>query len=167
MGTGNALAHSSGVTADNTFGLSTLVRGRASDLPLFRATFSPGARLLVDEARREEELPLKDGEGQPLMYGAVVCSWGVHAGLVADSDTAEYRKFGVKRFSMAAKEALYPADGSEPHRYKARVSLLRKGENEWTDLDRAEHTYVLSTLVLQLGEGIHYFTGFDASGGHT
>jgi diacylglycerol kinase family enzyme len=153
MGTGNALAHSSGIASDNTFGLSTLVRGRSKDLPLLCVTFSPGARLLVDEGQKEEELPLRDQQNQPVMFGAVVCSWGAHAGLVADSDTSEYRKFGVKRFAMAAKEALYPADGSEPHRYKARLSLLPKGASDWIELDRTEHTYVLSTLVSNLESG--------------
>jgi diacylglycerol kinase family enzyme len=77
-----------------------------------------------------------------------VCSWGMHASLVADSDTAEYRKFGVERFKMAAKEALYPADGSAPHAYKAKVSVL-KGE-EWTSLKGEEHMYTLATMVSNL-----------------
>ncbi|KAF2199863.1 hypothetical protein GQ43DRAFT_100554 [Delitschia confertaspora ATCC 74209] len=149
MGTGNALAHSIGTTKDNTSGLSILARGKPLPLPIFKAIFSPGARMLVDEARREEELP-KDSTGTPNLHGAVVCSWGMHATLVADSDTAEYRKFGVERFKMAAKEALYPADGSSPHPYKARVSVIRKGETEWQSIPRDEHMYVLATLVSNL-----------------
>ncbi|KAF2145123.1 uncharacterized protein K452DRAFT_284513 [Aplosporella prunicola CBS 121167] len=152
VGTGNALAHSSGVTDDNTWGLATLARGETAALPLLRATFSPGARLLVDEGSREEELPLRDLDGRPIVYGAVVCSWGMHAGLVADSDTAEYRKYGVERFQMAAKEALYPADGGEPHHYRGKVSLLKvsEGLDSWTPLERREHAYVLATLVSRL-----------------
>jgi diacylglycerol kinase family enzyme len=150
MGTGNALANSTGVNNDQTLGLSTLARGRGKDLPIFKATFSPGARALVDEARQEEELPLKNAQGHPFMYGAVVCSWGMHASLVADSDTAEYRKFGIERFKMAANEALFPKDGSGPHRYRARVSILPTGTTEWKEVDRAEHAYVLVTLVSNL-----------------
>jgi diacylglycerol kinase family enzyme len=152
MGTGNALAHSSGITSDNTLGLSTLARGTPKDLPLLKAAFSPGARLLVDEGSKEEELPIAV-DSKPVLFGAVVCSWGLHAGLVADSDTAEYRKHGIKRFAMAANEALFPADGSEPHHYKARVVLSwtqADGRAKLRAIDRDEHGYVLTTLVSNL-----------------
>ncbi|GME63967.1 uncharacterized protein LTHEOB_5357 [Neofusicoccum parvum] len=152
MGTGNALAHSSRITADNTLGLATLARGSPVRLPLLKARFSPGARLLVEEGSKKEELPLA-GDASPTMYGAVVCSWAMHAGLVADSDTTEYRKYGIERFKMAAKEALYPAGGSEPHRYRANVSVLRKtqdGKADWEAVSRQEHAYVLATLVSNL-----------------
>jgi diacylglycerol kinase family enzyme len=153
LGTGNALAHSSGVTKDKTLGLSTLIRGSPKEIPLFRATFSPGARLLANEAREELELPVYDGT--PTCHGAVVCSWGLHAGLVADSDTAHYRQFGAERFQMAAKEALYPSDGSLPHHYRGKISILRSGESEWQSVDRTEHSYVLATLVSHLESGFH------------
>ncbi|KAF2761439.1 hypothetical protein EJ05DRAFT_264330 [Pseudovirgaria hyperparasitica] len=148
MGTGNALAHSIGITDDRTSGLSSLARGSSKPLPIFRATFSPGARLLLDEATREEELPVVDKV--PTVYGAVVCSWGMHAGLVADSDTKEYRKFGIDRFKMAAKEALYPSDGSPPHAYKAKISVLPAGTSSWQAVPREEHMYVLATMVSNL-----------------
>lgn len=153
MGTGNALAHSSGITADNTMGLATLARGSPVRLPLLKARFSPGARLLVEEGSKKEALPQTTSESsEPVMYGAVVCSWAMHAGLVADSDTTEYRKYGVERFKMAAKEALYPAGGSEPHRYRAKISLLRNkhGQAIWEAVGRQEHAYVLATLVSNL-----------------
>jgi diacylglycerol kinase family enzyme len=150
MGTGNALANSTGITADNTLGLSTLARGSPVNLPTLRATFSPGARLLVNEGVEEEELLLRDSQKRPIMYGAVVASWGLHASLVADSDTKEYRKFGIERFGMAARENVYPADGSGHHRYKANVSILINGSAEWTLLDEKEHAYVLASLVSNL-----------------
>lgn len=152
MGTGNALAHSSGITADNTMGLATLARGCPVRLPLLKARFSPGARLLVEEGSKQEELPQTSEDGSPTMYGAVVCSWAMHAGLVADSDTKEYRQYGVERFKMAAKEALYPAGGSEPHRYRATVSVLRKDKEQasWEAIGSQEHAYVLATLVSNL-----------------
>jgi diacylglycerol kinase family enzyme len=153
LGTGNALAHSSGITKDKTLGLTSLVRGSPKEIPLFSATFSPGARLLANEAREELELPTHDNV--PTCHGAVVCSWGLHAGLVADSDTAHYRQFGSERFQMAAKEALYPADGSLPHAYRGTASILRSGSQEWAKLDRTEHAYVLATLVSQLERGFH------------
>lgn len=153
LGTGNAMANSSGVTKDKTLGLSTLIRGSPKEITLFRATFSPGARLLANEARDELELPIY--KNLPTCHGAVVCSWGLHAGLVADSDTAHYRQFGAQRFQMAAKEALYPADGSLPHHYRGKISVLRTGETEWQTIDRAEHAYVLATMVSHLESGFH------------
>lgn len=148
LGTANALYHSINAGKDNTWGLRTLSVGSHHPLPVFTASFSPGARLLVDEARSEEELPQDASTGRPILYGAVVCSWGMHASLVADSDTTEYRKFGIDRFKMAAKEALYPADGSLPHPYKAKVSVL-KGET-WKQLEAEEHMYVLAAMVSNL-----------------
>ncbi|KAF2828648.1 hypothetical protein CC86DRAFT_196230 [Ophiobolus disseminans] len=143
LGTANALYHSINAGKKNTWGISTLVSTTTKPLPIFTATFSPGAKLLVDEARGEEALPA-DG----VLHGAVVCSWGMHASLVADSDTSAFRKFGVERFKMAAKEALYPSDGSAPHAYRAKVSVLKAGE--WTALPEQEHMYLISTLVSKL-----------------
>jgi diacylglycerol kinase family enzyme len=154
LGTGNALAHSAGLTKDNTLGLKSQVRGSPKELPLFRASFSPGARLLVNEGRGEKHL--YSVSGIPTAYGAVVISWGLHATLVADSDTTEYRKFGVDRFKMAGKEALFPSDGSPPHPYKGKVSILRTSTNtkdNWETLERDTHGYILATLMSQLEKG--------------
>lgn len=147
LGTANALYHSINSTQSNTWGLSALSSSTTKPLPVFTATFSPDARLLVDEARKEEVLPTNE-KGEHILHGAVVCSWGMHASLVADSDTTEYRKYGIDRFKMAAKEALYPADGSPPHAYQANVSLI-KGKDR-VALPEAEHMYVLATLVSNL-----------------
>ena len=149
LGTANALYHSVNACTDkeSTWGLHALSSISTKPLPVFTATFSPGSRLLVDEARVEEPLP-QDGHGNGILHGAVVCSWGMHASLVADSDTAAYRKFGIERFKMAAKEALHPSDGSPPHVYRAKVSILN-GET-WQDLEQDEHMYVLATLVSHL-----------------
>ncbi|EME41626.1 hypothetical protein DOTSEDRAFT_55399 [Dothistroma septosporum NZE10] len=151
LGTGNALAHSSGITADNTLGLKSWFKGEPKELPLFAASFSPGARALFDEARQERELHKINGV--PTAHGAVVCSWGLHAGLVADSDTVRYRKYGAERFQMAAKEALFPSDGSPPHIYQGNVSVQRPGQNGWQTIREGEHAYVLATLVSQLEKG--------------
>ncbi|KAF2133488.1 hypothetical protein P153DRAFT_363671 [Dothidotthia symphoricarpi CBS 119687] len=147
LGTANALYHSINVGKENTWGLNALASTASHPLPIFTATFSPGARLLVDEARSAEPLAT-NSLGHGVLHGAVVCSWGMHASLVADSDTTEYRKFGLDRFKMAAKDALYPADGSLPHAYKARVSVLKN--NAWLPLQEKEHLYTLATLVSNL-----------------
>lgn len=149
LGTANALYHSiNAASTRNTWGISALSSTTTKPLPLFTATFSPGAKLLVDEARKEEGLP-RNERGEGVLHGAVVCSWGMHASLVADSDTAAYRKHGAERFGMAAKEALYPADKSPPHAYKGRVSVLNSS-GKWTTLPEQEHMYVLCTLVSRL-----------------
>lgn len=148
LGTANALYHSINAGRDNTWGLRTLSSSFVKPLPTFTASFSPGARLLTDEARSEQELPKDPKSHRPTLHGAVVCSWGMHASLVADSDTTEYRKFGIDRFKMAAKEALYPTDGSPPHPYKAYVSTL--SGSDWKLLDTEEHMYVLATMVSNL-----------------
>jgi diacylglycerol kinase family enzyme len=147
LGTGNALAHSlrvmpSDEELDGTLGLSTLFKGTSQPLPAFATTFSPGAVILTHETQKEEQIP------QNTVYGAVVASWGFHASLVADSDTAEYRQHGVERFGMAAKEALWPSSGLGPHTYKGKVTLFN---GEVTSVvGSGEHLYVLCTLVSNL-----------------
>jgi diacylglycerol kinase family enzyme len=150
LGTANALYHSIHTRGgSNTWGLHALSSPSAVPLPTFTATFSPGARLLVDEARTE--LAVQGGE----LHGAVVFSWGMHASLVADSDSAEYRKFGIERFQRAAKEALFPTDGAGPHTYRGKLATLGSGygsgsEGEWKETDANEHLYVLATMVSHL-----------------
>jgi len=154
MGTGNALANSSGLLRDSTKGLRSFIRGKPHNLPTFTAKCSPGSELLTNEGRRSEHLP-QEGGYFGVLHGAVVCSWGLHASLVADSDTTDYRKYGSERFQMAAKELLYPSDGSKPHSYRGRVTLFRmnEGGREYPEyLDRSEHMYILATLVSNLEE---------------
>lgn len=156
MGTGNASANSAGLLSDSTSGLTTLLRGCPRILPTFQARLSPGSVYITDEGRGREAILGRD-PAAPAVYGAVVVSWGMHASLVADSDTAEYRKFGADRFKMAAKELLYPPDGSETHRYKGTVTVVKKdaatGQETEHAIDRTEHMYVLTTLVSQLESG--------------
>jgi diacylglycerol kinase family enzyme len=156
MGTGNALAHSTKVF-DATNGLASWMRGSARDLPLIRVEFShagEGAKLLSDEGRHREELP-KRTVSESYFWGAVVFSWGFHAQIVADSDTPEFRKHGVERFKMAAQEALFPEDGSGPHKYSGALTVEHKDEHaamSWNTLGDKEHCYVLGTLVSNLEE---------------
>lgn len=167
FGTGNAVAHSSKIASDDTLGCRALCHGTPKTLPIFRVQFSPGSRLLVDEARRKEELP-KSQEGRPThptqhssglrseqlqvetpeLCGAVVCSWGFHAAIVGDSDTAEYRKHGLERFKMAAEEALNPADGKGPHPYTGDVYFSHNGV--WSKIPRGQHAYILAAAVSNL-----------------
>jgi diacylglycerol kinase family enzyme len=167
LGTGNALAQSAGLAppADPTWGLAALARGAPAPLPTFSATFSPGATASTSASAggRETTTPLA-------MRGAAVCSWGLHASLVADSDGPEYRAHGAARFGMAARAALFPADGAGPHRYRGRVEVLLppvpapdeagdardasgKEEERWVAVPREEHAYVLGAMVSRLEKG--------------
>ena len=122
-------------------------------MPLLRVAFSRGAKVLGAEGE-EGEIEGRTEEGCPVVFGAVVASWGLHASLVADSDAVEYKGLGVERFQRAARENLFPGDGSGPHVYKAKVSLLRRdgdgGKEGWVEVGREEYSYVLATLVSNL-----------------
>ena len=152
VGTANALAHSLHIADDNTVGLSNWIRGSSISLPMFTTRFSSGASLVTDEGTRTEPLP-KDRSGDSAIYGSVVCSWGLHASLVADSDNKEFRKLGSSRFEKAANALLHPPGEVGPHRYKATVSMLisdESGMSSWERLPHGEHAYVLVTLVSNL-----------------
>lgn len=133
---------SSSIASTIASSIHTLLHGTPTSLPTFRAAFSPDARLLTNEARTASAF------SNQTLYGAVVASYGFHATLVADSDTAAYRKHGEARFGMVVKNLL-----DEPHSYKARVIITKSdgaevvvGDKEGKD----EHAYVLATLVSNL-----------------
>lgn len=162
-GTANALAHSAGVVKKGP--LEVLMTGRARALPMFEVRFSRGARLVADEGRQRlefaqpgteidstRELGYYDPEGDVRVYGCVVFSWALHAGLVALSDTAEMRTHGLDRFKMAAGQLL-----KEGHAYSGTVKLKTPGHDEWTDLEydrgpQHKHSYIVGTQVSNLEE---------------
>lgn len=78
----------------------------------------------------------------------MVASYGLHATLVADSDTTEYRKHGAARFGLVANDLLNPPGGAGPHAYKADVTLYKDGGE--VEIDRKEHGYILASLVSNL-----------------
>jgi diacylglycerol kinase family enzyme len=155
-GTGNAMASSIGLRSGPIPGLSTLLRGTPSPIPVFGARFSPGSQFVIDEGRQRMPIVSDDAVADDTAYrtihGAVVASWGLHAALVADSDTFEYRKFGIDRFKMAANELLYPSDGSPCHRFKGKVTMSLRMDGQEGDvrrevLDSDEHMYALAAMV--------------------
>lgn len=154
LGTGNALANSTGLRRGHDHGLRSLLSGKPHTLPTFTALFSPGSTFLIDEGTKDEPLPVGD-KGYGVVYGAVVCSWALHASLVADSDTTEYRKHGNERFAMAAKELLFPSDKPASHVYKGKITRYDKDMNEnevGHVIPREGHMYVLASLVSNLEE---------------
>lgn len=158
MGTGNAMANSIGLNCP-TMGLMTLLQGKPRRIPVFAASFSPRSQYITEEGRGRASIcsdQAAESEDHKV-YGAVVASWGIHAALVADSDTVAYRKFGVDRFKLAAKELLCPSDGSPTHSYHAIITLAKqsKGTDDQhvESMDQNEHMYVLATLVSRLERG--------------
>lgn len=148
MGTGNAMANSTGLNHDATRGLTSIFRGVPHSLPTFKVDFSPGSVFLTDEGRKTEPLPQESGHG--IVHGVVVCSWALHASLVADSDTTEYRRYGSQRFQMAAKELMTPDDGSAPHVYNGKITLYKsddKGQEYSEDIPDTSTSYIVATLV--------------------
>ena len=140
LGTANALAYSSGLLkgSSGTLGLRCLLNGMSSPrpLPLFHVIFSPGAKMVVDQGRARLAPPTlakpwpssslngaQDERG--LIHGAIVFSYGLHASLVANSDSVEYRRQGPSRFQSAATDLLFPRDGSKPHIYRASIFYQR------------------------------------------
>ena len=140
LGTANALAHSSGLLkgSSGTLGLRYLLNAMSSPrpLPLFHVIFSPGAKMVADQGRARLAIPTltkpwpssslseaQDKRG--VINGAIVFSYGLHASLVANSDSVEYRRQGPSRFQSAATDLLFPRDGSKPHVYRASISCRR------------------------------------------
>ena len=86
-GTGNALATSLGTYSIPTgigklFGVCETSVVETKVLPTFRVT-------------------IKEPESRRLFWGVVVCSWGLHASLVADSNDPDMRReYGPKRFAV-------------------------------------------------------------------
>ncbi|KAL8803348.1 MAG: hypothetical protein Q9182_003236 [Xanthomendoza sp. 2 TL-2023] len=148
MGTGNALATSSELNRDGTRGVAGLLRGVPQSIPTFTTHFSPASVFLTDEGRKQEPLPIESGHR--VVHGVVVCSWALHASLVADSDTTEYRKFGAERFQMAVKQLMEPEDGSGPHVYVGKITLYRtdgKGQEYSEEIPDTKTSYIVATMV--------------------
>jgi diacylglycerol kinase family enzyme len=136
-------------------GLRTLFQGSPASLPVFRASFSPGAHIVAPGAADDDDGgPLSaETAHQPVSHldGAIVASYGFHASVVYESDTTAYRVHGDKRFGMVAQELL-----RESHPYTAHVEIRRpsspssSGPAQLEALPRKEHAYVLTTLVSNL-----------------
>lgn len=152
LGTGNALSAS---LSKSSPPLSTLLLGTPRPLPGFEARFSPNAQFILPNSTGRKPLP-----AGAALRGCVVLSWGFHASLVADSDTAASRVAGSDRFKLAARANLLP----DPHGYRGAVSILPVGggcgaeeeEEAWVPLGdggaSTRHFYTLATMVSNLEE---------------
>lgn len=160
LGTGNALFHSlhkphyenekkeeaaspAATPTPLVLAVRALLRGRAAPLPTFRATFSPGARLVDGEAATAKT-PVA------ALTGAIVASYGLHSQLVWESDTPAWRRHGAKRFGMVAEELL-----QESHAYRAVVEKTASSSSSSSSSpddggEAVGFNYILATLVSNL-----------------
>lgn len=170
LGTGNALFHSlhkplwaseGGKIEDVSplvLGLRTLFNGVSANLPLFRASFSSGSRIVkftpTSGKASEDDAPInalhlaKEETQVSHLYGAVVASYGFHSSIVYESDTPEYRIHGDKRFGMVAQELL-----RESHPYSAQVDIRHpspSSASHWETIPGDKHAYVLVTPLSNL-----------------
>ncbi|KAK1596420.1 diacylglycerol kinase catalytic domain-containing protein [Colletotrichum navitas] len=154
LGTGNAAFHSlhKPLYAETgpspvVLGLRTLFFGVPAPLPAFRASFSPGSKLVsytADPGAHGPEHVSRHDTSVDHLFGAVVASYGFHAQLVWESDTPEYRKHGDKRFGMVAQELL-----KESHAYAAKVEV-RGPDGVTRPVAREQFAYALAALVSNL-----------------
>lgn len=161
LGTGNALFHSihkplysGSEVSPLVLSLRTLFQGKKAKLPVFRATFSPGSRIVTFTNKNEdgsssttkgEQHLEKEEKSVSSLNGAVVASYGFHATLIYESDTPEYRLHGDKRFGMVAKELL-----TESHAYAAKAEIRRPGSSTLEPIPRDTHAYLLTTPLSNL-----------------
>ncbi|GKT45652.1 uncharacterized protein ColSpa_05833 [Colletotrichum spaethianum] len=154
LGTGNAAFHSlhkplytETGPSHMVLGLRTLFFGVPAPLPAFRASFSPGSRLVsytADPGAHAPEDVSRHDTSVDHLFGAIVASYGFHAQLVWESDTPEYRKHGDKRFGMVAQELL-----KESHAYAAKVEV-RGPDGVTRAVEREKFAYALAALVSNL-----------------
>jgi diacylglycerol kinase family enzyme len=158
LGTGNALFNSLHKPLETNPGpsalviaLRTLFRGVSAPLPMFKAEFSSGSRIVTFKSEAEEDTAVKEADisrqetSVSHLFGVIVASYGFHASIVYESDTPEYRVHGSKRFGMVAQELL-----RESHSYAAQVGICRASKGEYEAIPRDTHAYVLSSMVSNL-----------------
>ncbi|KAK9367067.1 ATP-NAD kinase-like domain-containing protein [Lipomyces kononenkoae] len=151
-GTGNALmtSLSRGTVASAVFGL---LHGKLRPLNPFYVAFPVDSKEVIpptvrDPAGKVIALETPDSSsGTCKIFALVVASWAIHAALVGDSDSPEYRKLGNDRFKIAAQENL--ARNVAWHG-PVRYSSVQSGEEEVVE---GPHSYLLMTSISSLEPG--------------
>ncbi|KAG5950058.1 hypothetical protein E4U53_005516 [Claviceps sorghi] len=177
LGTANALFHSLHKPLDTGSGpsslvlaLRTLFLGTPRKLPMFRALFTPGSHIvsytsdtdkkkndsLVDNNNRDDDddtaaTLTRHDTAVSVLYGAIVASYALHASVVHESDTPEYRIHGSTRFSMVAQRLL-----QEPHPYQATLEVQSVSPaspsppRHYRRVGHTTHGYILVSMVSNL-----------------
>ncbi|KAG6006304.1 hypothetical protein E4U21_007186 [Claviceps maximensis] len=183
LGTANALFHSLHKPLDVSPGptplvlaLRTLFLGTPRKLPIFKALFTPGSHIVsytpsadksdekknsnnnnsndVDDNNDTAATLTRHDTAVSVLYGAIVASYALHASIVHESDTPEYRIHGSARFSMVAQRLL-----QNPHPYRASLEIqpvspappsLSPSRHYRRPVHHTTHGYILVSMVSNL-----------------
>ncbi|KAK9495369.1 ATP-NAD kinase-like domain-containing protein [Lipomyces doorenjongii] len=151
-GSGNALMTSLS-RGSITSALFELLHGKPIPLNPFYVAFPGDSKEVIppttdDPNGKTVALETPDSlSGARKIFALVVASWGIHAALVGDSDSPEYRKLGNDRFKKAAEENL--ARNVAWHG-QVRYSSVLSGVEEIVE---GPHSYLLMTSISSLEEG--------------
>ncbi|KAK9383163.1 ATP-NAD kinase-like domain-containing protein [Kockiozyma suomiensis] len=160
-GSGNALMTSLSL-ATPFAAIFSLLRGTVRPLNAFYAAFPKNSKEVIPPSDEDPDgkiatLTTPDGNtGSQRIFSLVVVSWAIHAALVGDSDSPEYRKLGNDRFKIAAKVNL--ERGTAWHGKLSYLSPSKEGgecerSTRRVELDDVEHSYVLTTSISSLEPG--------------
>lgn len=129
-GTGNALSLSSAIPNEAPIPNSITA--------IFKGSLKPLSSFTVSFPKNSIGLP----GNKVSWYCIAVASWGLHASLVADSDSVELRKYGISRFKKAAELNLTERNQI----YHGSMSFLE-------DSGDTPISYLLFSLVSQIEKG--------------
>ncbi|CAH2354623.1 hypothetical protein CLIB1423_17S03290 [[Candida] railenensis] len=157
-GTGNSLALSLDNYSIADSVKSLLFPKETIPFNLYEVEFPQGSYFTALDVKTE------DISG-PLKF-IVVLSWGFHASLVADSDTPELRKFGVKRFQIAAGQNLANEQKYEGSTQIDAKSIVEGPYAYWllTPAKRFEKTFEISPKG-NIADDSLYFVSFKTEPG--
>ncbi|KAK9462082.1 ATP-NAD kinase-like domain-containing protein [Lipomyces oligophaga] len=152
-GSGNALMTSCGVESVSR-ALVTLLHGSLHPLNPFYVSFPEGTQEVVPPTESDPESKTialaPGGSSSPgsfhRIYALVVVSWAIHAALVGDSDSPEYRKLGNDRFLIAAKANLARNDAWHG-------TITYSTTDGRKRVIEGPHSYVLTTSISSLEPG--------------
>ncbi|KAG6016659.1 hypothetical protein E4U54_000800 [Claviceps lovelessii] len=161
--------------------LRTLFHGTPRKLPMFKVLFTPGSHIISytpDTDKKNNTIIINNNNNNDddehdnddaasaltrhdtavsVLYGAIVASYALHASIVHESDTPEYRIHGGKRFGMVAQRLL-----QEPHPYQATLEVQSAGldpaspspspsrSRHYRRINHTTHGYILVSMVSNL-----------------
>ncbi|KAK9466021.1 ATP-NAD kinase-like domain-containing protein [Lipomyces arxii] len=133
--------------------ISRLLFGSPHALNPFYAVFPPECKEVIPPSEADPEgktvnlnTPDEFSDGSSWIYAFVEVSWALHAALLGDSDSPEYRKLGNDRFKIAAKENLDRNVGwNGPIKYVTTAGV--------SEQEAGPHSYVLWTTSTNLEPG--------------
>ncbi|ODV92129.1 hypothetical protein CANCADRAFT_82603 [Tortispora caseinolytica NRRL Y-17796] len=155
-GSGNALATSIGIDVSRSIAILAGCDHQGQLIPLFpvllpansKRVYTLGDKDAMHSERSDISGKYNEANTEVTVYAAVVVSWALHAALVADSDSPEYRELGNERFKVAAKENLEREEG-----YCCAMDVSYMGDQKEVKDAEKQYSYVLFSSVPQLEPG--------------